>query len=210
MANKINSHEKNFKMVLMAMIMAIMVVLQLVSPYIKIGIVSPSLVLIPIFIGAAMLGPANGAILGAFFGIIALILGITAFDIGTNALFMFKPVETTVICILKGTAAGYLSAVSYNFLMKIFKGNSLLSSIFASIVTPLSNTAIYLVGATICFKDFPAFEFEASASFSFVLVAMFGMVLTNFVVEAIMNVICCPLLVSVLTKNKRFKKLLSK
>ncbi len=78
MAKKFNSREKNLKMVQLSMIMSIMVVLQVVgAALVRVGITVPALVLIPIFIGAAAFGKSGGALLGGFFGIITVILGIT-------------------------------------------------------------------------------------------------------------------------------------
>ena len=57
-------HEKIRCMVGVALLIAIVVVLQLVGSFIKFGPVSISLVLVPIVVGAAVYGPAAGAILG--------------------------------------------------------------------------------------------------------------------------------------------------
>ena len=58
-------NEKIKKMVGIALLMAVVVVLQLLGSFIKLGPVEVSLVLLPIVIGAAVYGPTAGAILGA-------------------------------------------------------------------------------------------------------------------------------------------------
>ena len=60
-------NEKIKKMVGIALLMAVVVVLQLLGSFIKLGPVEVSLVLLPIVIGAAVYGPTAGAILGATF-----------------------------------------------------------------------------------------------------------------------------------------------
>ena len=78
---KIKSHEKNLRMVQLAMIMAIMVVLQIFgAALVRVAITVPALVLIPLYIGSAAFGKKTGAILGGFFGVITLLLGVTGFD----------------------------------------------------------------------------------------------------------------------------------
>ena len=57
-------------MVGIAVLAALVVVLQLLSSVIKIGTVSITLTLIPIVVGAAFYGPGAGAILGTVFGLV--------------------------------------------------------------------------------------------------------------------------------------------
>ncbi len=209
MAKKINSHEKNLRMVQMAMIMTIMVVLQVVgAALVRVGITVPALVLIPIFIGAAAFGKTGGAVLGGFFGIITVVLGITGFDAYTNGLFLLKPLETIVICMGKAILAGFLSAVVYELLMKLTKNKIIPSTIISSAITPIVNTGLYILGVYLFFKE--ASGFEATASFGAVVTAVFIAVMVNFIIEVAINVVCCPLLLSVLAKNKQFGKLLVK
>ena len=209
MANRINSHEKNLKMVQMSMIMAIMAVLQIVgASLVRVGITVPALVLIPIFIGSAAFGKKSGAILGGFFGIITLILGITGFDAYTNGLFLLKPLATVVICMGKGILAGLLSALVYEGMMKATKNKIIPSAIIASVITPLANTGLYILGVYLFFKE--ASGFEANASFGVVIIGVFVAVMANFIIEVGINVVCCPILLKVLSKNKMYSKLLIK
>ena len=123
---KNNLHEKNLRMVQLAMIIAIMVVLQIFgAALVRVAITVPALVLIPLYIGSAAFGKKYGAILGGIFGVITLILGVTGFDAYTNGLFLYKPLATAVICLGKGILAGFLSAVVYEALMKLFKNKLL-------------------------------------------------------------------------------------
>lgn len=58
-----------------AMLTALVIVLQLLGSFIRFGMFSISLVLIPIVVGAAMCGPAISAWLGLVFGIAVLLSG---------------------------------------------------------------------------------------------------------------------------------------
>lgn len=209
MAKKINSHEKNLRMVQLAMIMAIMVVLQIFgAALVRVAITVPALVLIPLFIGSATFGKKYGAILGGLFGIITLILGITGFDAYTNGLFLYKPLATAVICLGKGILAGFLSAVVYELLVKLFKGKLFPAALISAIVTPLVNTGLYITGVFIFFKEYSGFA--SDSTFFYVFGAIFMMIIVNFLIEVAMNAFCCPILVSILAKSKHFRKLLIK
>ncbi len=94
-------------MVGMALFAAIVVVLQIIGNYIRIGNFSISLVLVPIIVGAALYGPAGGAFLGGVFGIVVIIDCITV----GNVLWIANPVATAIVCMLKGIAAGFVSGV---------------------------------------------------------------------------------------------------
>jgi len=95
------SMKKTKTLVGMAIFTALVVVLQLMSGVIKIGMFSPSLVLIPIVIGAAVYGAAAGAWLGLVFGVVVFICCVTGADPGGNAMFVFNPMVTALICLGK-------------------------------------------------------------------------------------------------------------
>lgn len=100
-----------------AILAALVVVLQ-VSLGIAIGPVSITLTLIPIVVGSLVLGPGYGAALGFIFGLVVSICSIIGKDVGGQMVFAANPVIAWILCLLKGTAAGFLPAVIYNFFRK--------------------------------------------------------------------------------------------
>ena len=76
------------RMVQLAILLAVVVVLQCFLGSIKVGATSFSVVLVPIVVGALILGPAAGAFLGFAFGLVVLIYGISGQDVFTNMLFL--------------------------------------------------------------------------------------------------------------------------
>ena len=54
----------------LAILSALIIVIQLISGFLKIGPVNFSFVLIPIVVGAMSIGPLGGAFLGVVFGLI--------------------------------------------------------------------------------------------------------------------------------------------
>ena len=134
----------------LAIITAIVVVLQLVGSQIHFGPFSISLVLIPIVVGAALYGPLAGAWLGFVFSVIVLIMD-SALFMGINAF------GTVVTVLLKGTLAGLCAGFVYNAFKKwafVFKNLESgkeswqinLGVILAAIVCPVVNTGLFLVG----------------------------------------------------------------
>ncbi len=108
----------------MGLLTAIVVVLQLIGSFIKLGMFSVSLVLMPIVIGAALYGYWAGAWLGLVFGIVVLLSGDAALFLG------FNPFGTIVTVILKGAFAGLAAGFVYKLLAKSFKpeNNSVIAS----------------------------------------------------------------------------------
>ncbi len=90
----------------LAVLLALVIVLQIFGGYIKIGPVNFTLTLVPIVLGAVMLGPLAGLILGFAFGLVTLINGVVGNDVFTFYLFSQQPVFTTVLCFVKAIAAG--------------------------------------------------------------------------------------------------------
>ena len=86
-------------MVGIAVLAALVVVLQLLSSVIKIGTVSITLTLIPIVVGAAFYGPGAGAILGTVFGLVVYINSATGADTGGNLVFLANPFLCAFFCI---------------------------------------------------------------------------------------------------------------
>ena len=78
-----------------------------------------SLVLIPIALGAMLLGPTAGAILGFIYGATVFItLGVMHMDPFTAFLFDSNPIATFLICTVKTTAAGLVAGFVYRALSK--------------------------------------------------------------------------------------------
>ena len=101
------AHEKTRRLTGLALMTAIVIVLQLVaSALVKVGVFAPTLTLAPILIGAAIYGPKAGAYLGGVFGVVVTITCIIGWDAGGNALWNANPFLTALICIVKGVAGG--------------------------------------------------------------------------------------------------------
>ena len=179
---------KIHKLVGVALLIAVMVVLQFIGTIfpIKIGPVSISLVLIPIVIGAAIYGPGAGAILGAAFGIIANVFCANGLDGGGHMVFQASPILCILVVMLKGIGCGFVAGLVY----KLFsKRNAYIAMLLAAIVCPIVNTGIFLLGMYLFFMDVLAVWANGSDIAGYVVS---GIILINFVPELVLNVVVSP------------------
>ncbi len=181
-----NTTRKTTVLVGVGILTALVIVLQTIASGIHIGPFSITLVLAPIIIGAALYGVFAGAWLGLVFGIVVLLT-----DAG---LFLAVSVPgTIVVCLAKGILAGAAAGVVYKLLAK---KNRLLAVIIASLVAPVVNTGIFLIGCRLFFFDLIqewAVGYESAVAFMFL-----GLVGVNFLVETTVNLVLSSVIVQIL------------
>ncbi len=208
-----STQKRTLFMVQCAMLAALVVVLQLLGSFIKIGPLPMSLVLVPIVIGACLLGPKAGAFLGFVFGLVTMIMGITGVDAFSFLLFSAKPFWFIFLCLLKATMAGLGSALIYQALGKVLKGrNVTLQTVLASVSAPIINTGIFVVGMLIFYYDtmtgLPGAFPEAFGGFTNVLALLFiGLAGLNFIGEFVVNLVLSPVIIRVVDIVKKKLKL---
>lgn len=184
------THEKTLRMVQLAILVALVIVLQLVGSNIHVGPVSFSLVLIPIAVGGVLLGPAAGAILGAVFGLITVIGGVSSADVFTNFLFSKQPVLTVVLCLAKATLAGLCAGLVFRALEK---HNRWVAVVLASAVAPVVNTGIFVLGTITLFRStLEEYILNVGAGVSVVYFVVILCAGVNFLAEFGVNLIASP------------------
>lgn len=180
------------QMVLLAILTAIVVVLQLTGAAIKLPGTTISLVLIPITLGAMIIGPWAGAFLGFVFGLVVLIAcGVMGSDFFTATIFNLNPVGTSFICIVKSTAAGFLSGLVFKLLKKV---NLVLATFAAAIVTPVVNTGLFILFGLIMSGTIDSFISTAALGVSSVYFLVVMCAGINFFLELGLNLILAPAL----------------
>lgn len=188
-------HSKNMstkKMVLAAILTAIVIVLQLLAQYTTFfGPFSTAVALIPIVIGAAMCGIGVGSWLGFVFSIVVLLSG------GAN-LFLAVDIPGTIITVLaKGTACGLAAGMAYIAMQKL-KANRFLSVLAASVVCPTVNTGIFMLGCILFFMDDVTALASTLGSDATGLGLFWALAMGNFLFELGMNIILSPVIVRIL------------
>lgn len=179
------THGKVQRMTGIAILTAIIVVVQIICTFIKFGPFSITLALAPIIIGAAVYGVGMGALLGGVFGLVVLITGILGWDGGTVMLLMgINPVATVLICFVKGAAAGLAAGAVY---AAIAKKNQLAGVITAGVVCPVVNTGLFVAGMLTFF--FSTISGWAAGNDSMIQYIIFGLCGGNFLVELATNLL---------------------
>lgn len=206
MATK-TKNSKILYMVELAILTALVVVLQLVGSFVKIGALPMSFVLVPIVIGACLLGAKAGAFLGFVFGLITMIAGISGTDPFSWLLWDADPVVFVAICILKATLAGLGAGLIYKGLGKAFGGKyKLVQAVLASISAPIINTGIFCAGMLIFyFGALPTMFPDAVAQFggSAVKFIFIGCAGVNFIGEFLVNLVLSPAMVRIIDVVKK-------
>ena len=201
-------NQKIFRMVEMAMLIALIFVMQYLgtlasTPFRAIGI-EFSFVLIPIVVGAFLLGPVEGAVLGFVFGVMTIVLTIIAPGSMTYILFTERPILYVGVAMIKAIAAGLGSGLIYKGLDKLMKGKAVyLRTVLASATAPIINTGIFLLGMVCFFSKVIAEKWAGGENIFLFLV---GLIWINFVIEFGINIILSPAIVRIVDAIKMKKK----
>ncbi len=184
--------EKTRRLTGLALLTAIIVVLQVVATFIKFGPFPITLALAPIIIGAALYGPKSGAYLGGVFGVVVLLACIMGWDAGGSVLWNANPFLTAVICLAKGALSGLCAGAVYRAL----SATPLLGSIAAGIVSPVVNTGLFCLCLALLFHDILVAWAGGTEVFYYIL---FGLTGINFLVELAVNLVLSTVIVRVVS-----------
>lgn len=184
-------------LVLCAVFTALVIILQFMGSFIRFGVFSISLVLVPIVLGAALCGVKAGAWLGAVFGAVVLISG------DASAFLVVNVPGTIITVMVKGILAGLLAGLTYRLVSRV---NIYLAVLCAAIVCPLVNTGVFLLGCLVFFMDtISGWTVAAGLGTDVARYMIFGLAGGNFLFELGLNIILSPAIVRLLN-IKRINK----
>lgn len=203
-----NKRKKDIRYMSQVALMAAIIVLLANTPIgmIQLPIIKATTVHIPVIIGAILLGPSAGAILGAVFGICSVVSNTTSptlmsfafspFLSTTGAIGIFKALWIAVGCrILIGVVAGWL----WIALKKIKVKGSVLSDMIAlpivGFVGSMTNTILVMGSIYILFSQ------QYAAVKNVALSAVFGLVMTTVAASGIPEAISAMILVAAIGKT---------
>jgi uncharacterized membrane protein len=150
---KSNSLSNVKNLTLLATMTVLVVVFQLIGNFVPLGFNVGAFALVPIVIGAAVLGPWAGAWLGSVFGIVIIATG-SASPFYTLVTPQWVGVLVTVaVVILKGALAGFVSGLLYRL---IAKKSTFAAILVSSVACPVVNTAVFTVASFTVF--FPGIQ----------------------------------------------------
>ncbi|MBO4428438.1 MAG: ECF transporter S component [Clostridia bacterium] len=180
--------DKTTRLVTLAILTALIIILQIVSNFIRFGPVQITLALTPVIIGAALYGMWAGAFLGTALGVVILIWGLCGLDGGfVLALMSVNPVMGVALAVFKTTFAGLAAGAIYAALSK---KNDLAASFIAGALCPIVNTGIFIsVMFTVFFdvlSNYYSLYGEGKTIFAFTISTFVGI---NFIVELVVNMV---------------------
>ena len=183
-------------------LMAAIVILLANTPLgmIQLPIIKATTVHIPVILGAVLLGPMAGGILGAVFGICSLISNTTAptllsfafspFMSTTGILGAFKALWISVGCrVMIGVVAGW-----FWILMKKLKVNSLVALPLAGFIGSMTNT-VFVMGSI-----YFLLTGEYAAARNVGMDAVWGLIMATITASGVPEAIAAAVLVAVIGK----------
>ncbi len=189
-----------------AVLLALVCVLQAFGGSIAIGAVQLNFTLIPIVLGAVLFGPIVGGLLGFACGVVVLaqvIMGLSPFY---TVIWTNTPFVTTLTCIVKTTVAGLVAGWAFQLLAK---KNTYAALFTASAIVPVLNTALFIVGCLFMNESITIFQgmLEGVGGMNIMVFILVVLVTFNFFIELAVNLIVAPMLHRIIgTVDKRFRK----
>lgn len=181
--------ERTLYLVQLGLLAALVVVLQYLGNFLSVALVtSINLTLIPIVIGAAILGPIGGMILGLVCGAMVLMTPMAQGIMG------YSWWMALLICFGKTAVAGYVAGWIYRW---VAKKNTLVATIATAIIVPIINTGLFVFGCSFLVDHFktadPAVGFGVAVPQGITYIGFIGficgIIAVNFVIEFLMTVI---------------------
>ena len=203
-----SAKQKTLKLVQLSLLVALIFAMQYIGTVATSALkgigVELSFVLIPIVIGAFLLGPWEGAFLGLVFGVMTIVLTVMAPSSSMYIIFDSNPFLFSVVAIAKAVLAGLGSGLIYKGLDKVFKGKFVyLKTLIASASAPVINTGIYLLGMVCFFSNTISEKFSGGQN---VFVFLVLLIWVNFLIEFAINVILTPAIIRVVEVVKKKMK----
>lgn len=136
-------------------VFALIIVVMAFTPagFLKTGNLEASFLVVPVAIGAILLGPTNGAVLGLVMGVVSFAQCFGASDMG-SALFGVSAINTFLLCVIPRVICGWMAGVFYDLLSKIDK-TGFVPQIAAAVVCPIFNFILFMLGLSLLFGQTP-------------------------------------------------------
>lgn len=152
------------KLTLLALFVAIELAMQLTGlSFIPVGPLHMSLLTIPVALGAMLLGPVEGCVLGTVFGLCSLWQAITGASVMTG--FFFSQVSafhTVILCVVTRALMGLLTGLVFRAVRKVDKTNTVCYFV-GGVAAPLLNTLLFMGYIVLVFYNTAYIQDKAAA-----------------------------------------------
>lgn len=174
----------------LAILVALVVVLQMFASAVPVFGITLNFSLIPIALAGILLGVLGGAIVGFASGMVTFITcAIMGMEPSTAYLFQTSPVILTIVCLGKTTLAGVVAGLLYR---PIARKNKVVAACVSSLLVPVVNTGIYMLGMVLMKEDVAAFCGFTESTASAVFIGVFAIIWLNFVLEMAVTILLTP------------------
>lgn len=136
--------ENVLKLAQLALLVAIILVMKLTGiSSIPVGPLNMTFTMVPIAIGAMLMGPVAGGVLGMIYGFTSFYDAVSGGSVMTGIFFQISPVHTFILCVGMRILVGVLTGLLFMGLKKIDKTDTV--CYFAGgLAAPLLNTILFM------------------------------------------------------------------
>lgn len=150
---------KTVRLVQLSLLIALLAVLTFTPlGFLVIPPVSITFLHIPVIVGAILLGPADGAILGLAFGILSMIRatfsGVTPIDMMFSPFASGEPLQSLIVCLIPRVLLGLLAAWLYLAFRKV-GGSKAIAIGAAALLATVCHSVLVLGLLSVLFAAFP-------------------------------------------------------
>ena len=181
---KKNTLPAYFKPVFCSLLAALIVLLTFFVR-IPLGPLTITLNCLPVAIGAVLLGPLYGAILGAVFGLSSFIMSFTSGGL-TTVLLGINPFLTFLMCFVPRVICGWVPGLLFKVLPKNSEPKWLVSSAVCCGLTTLLNTVGFLGLLWIFFRDVDVLSKQPTGN---LFLFIFALASFNAIIEFAINLV---------------------
>lgn len=135
-------------------LLAAIIILMAYTPlgYLKIAIVDITFIVVPVAVGAVMLGVKAGAFLGLVFGLTSFAQAFSGMSALGTLMFNTNPLAAAFCCIVPRIIVGIVPALVYHGMSKLCK-KRVVNIAVSCLVAPLTNTILFITCSVMLFYD---------------------------------------------------------
>ncbi len=185
-----------------ALLIAIQIVMRLIGlGRVPIGPLNMSFLTLPIAIGAMLLGPLTGGILGGVFGLFSLWDAISGAGGMTSFFFQNSPVSTIILCVGMRILMGVCCGLVFKLCAKLDRDEKTWSYFVGALSAPLLNTIFFMGYIILMFYNTEAVQSSVAAKGALNPIAwVVALVGVQGLIEAVTVAVLGGILAKVLSK----------
>ena len=173
--------------------------------YLQVGPLSMSLMSIPVAIGAMLMGPVDGAILGGVFGATSFLQAVQGTSAMGAALFAYSPVGSFVVCFVARVLVGLCCGLVYQGMRKILPGKEKICAAVGGFSAAFLNTVFFMGFLVLLFYGSPYVQGIVQAKgipnpLAFVVIMVGGQAIVEWAT-------CCVMAAAVTVPLRKYLKM---